>query len=493
MSQQTQSFRTIANVSTTLSTNDSSINLTNTLLNSILGSGAATKNLSGRENTVLGNQALLASTGGDQLVAIGCLAAGNLVAATGAVFVGDRVAPVLISGSDSVLIGMSGGANVLYATSSVMIGPNTGVLSLGSKIIDAVSIGSRAMTGGLGSTSVGARSVATGDASVCIGYCNIHHSSGGITVGASCSNTCENSIIIGNGLGYEGAPGESNNLTIVAGRGTGRLNIQNVLTGRPNLSTRVYDLQLATPSGSISLLAPTGVVASGGLSAQTLTTPSITVSSASATSRSPSWNIALTLASVSTGADLLLTSSNGTQVTFCDDFVPGVLNFTAQHRCAVLSPIEMLPPGSIVVASGTYSSLDGSTLPTIDESVPVVEASTRARDPRVFGVISSHEPPHHLTDRRSFRLGSLGFSLHKHPEETCARAVVNAGGEGGILVCDSNGPIRNGDLLVSSDRRGLAMRQGDDLVRSSTVAKATCDCFFVSVSGAVLIGCTYMC
>lgn len=508
MSQQSQSFRTIGNVPTTLSANDLSINLTNTRLNAIIGAGAAPKNTTGKENTILGTQALLGNVIGNGMVAVGCLAASRLQSATGAVFVGDRAAPSLISATDSIFVGLLAGYNALSVDSCVVIGPNTGVGSPSVTIKDLVTIGSRAVLDGTGGTLVGARSSASGDACVCVGYSNFHQSVNGITVGSGCRNTCADSIMIGFGLGLgQEQEGGSNNLTIVAGAGTGRLNIQNALTGAVNPSTDTYDLQLVTPSGSITLVAPAGVVASGSLSAKALSTPSITVSPpapASGPATTTSWNIALGPASQSAGTDLLLVSSNGTEVVFFDDFVPGILNFTAQHRCALLESPPPLPPGppdcpplrpgSVVIATGRYLGLDGSGEPSIDESVPIVAAACTAYDRRVFGVVSSHEEG---GQRRLFRVGSLGFSLRRPEDDGLwSRATINAGGEGGILVCDANGPIVNGDLLVSSARRGLAMRQGDDVVRSCTVAKATCDCAFRGhdAGGAgVLIGCVYMC
>lgn len=509
MSQQSQSFRTIFNVSTTLSANEASINLTNTRMNAVIGAGAASKNITGQENTIFGSQALYGNTIGSALVAFGCLSASNLQTGSGAVFVGNRVAPSLRTCSDSIFVGHAAGSNTLSAESCVVLGPNSGVGTPSQTLIDVVSVGSRCVSDGTGGTLIGSCSSASGDAFICIGYCNIHHAARGITVGTCCSNTCSDSIVIGNNLGYN--TGGSNNLTIIAGHGTGRLNIQNILTGQPNTSNSAYDLQLATPSGSISLIAPTGVVASGGMSAQTFTTPSITISPPALSSPSilsslvskTSWNISLATPTPASGTDLLLESSNGTQVTFCDDFVPGVLNFTAQHRCALLHTSDVpLLPGSLVVTTGAYLGLDGSDLPSINESVPVVAPSQHARDPTVFGVVSCHEEID-PSQRRVFRVGSLGFSLPRHPDERLSRVVVNAGGEGGILVCDANGPIMNGDLLTSSDCIGLAMRQGDDLVRSSTIAKATCACDFkrsMTETGmcergekmGVLIGCVYL-
>jgi hypothetical protein len=215
----------------------------------------------------------------------------------------------------------------------------------------------------------------------------------------------------------------------------------------------------------------------------------------------------------------VLRSANGAAVRFVDDFVPGVLDFTAQHRCDSFegerqgrgSPrfpgLGCTPPepiGRLVVATGAYSHRDGGTEPTVDEAVPVVALCTVARDPRVFGVVSAVSdtsgPPVAGRAGRAgragpvYRLGNLAF----HVEDVRTRGggrllTVNAAGEGGICVCDENGPIRAGDLLVSSGTvPGAAMRQGDDVVRACTAAKATCDCDFLGADpGVRLVGCVY--
>lgn len=507
MSQQAQSFRTIGNVSTNSAANDGSLNLTNTKNNAVVGTGASTKNLTGRDNTVVGTNALFQSTGGDGIVAVGFLAAQNMNSAAGAVMIGDRVAARLASGSDSIVVGFAGGANVTAASGSVIIGPNAGTTADNrSCIYDGVGIGSHTLVVGTGPTCVGAGSLASGDASICIGFCNVHIAAGGVTVGSYCSNTCANSILIGQGL----PSGNNNtspcdNLIIVAGGGLGHLNVQNVLTGSVDTSTGLYDLSLSTSAGTLSLGSSHGTLVTGGLASDSIVSPLLTVRSASAKS---SWNVALAPDSECSWADLMLSSSHGTQVTFCDDFVTGVLNFTAQHRCILSHDGNTLAPGSVVVATGTYSGLDGSPLPKIDEAVPVVAPSTFAHDTRVFGVVSRPEEltsvaaqAHMSSHRRTFRVGSIGFSVPRLQGETMTRVVVNSGGEGGILVCDANGPIENGDLLVSSPFMGLAMRQGDDTVRASTVAKATCACDFADDANIAsslmvreaLIGCVYMC
>jgi len=102
--------------------------------------------------------------------------------------------------------------------------------------------------------------------------------------------------------------------------------------------------------------------------------------------------------------------------------------------------------------------------------VPVVELSDAPRQCSVFGVICSPDSGNTAT----FALGNIRF------EQPLAgpRITVNASGEGAIWVSDVNGPVRNGDLLCSSTVPGYAMRQDDDVRRSYTVAKVTCDCDF---------------
>jgi hypothetical protein len=50
----------------------------------------------------------------------------------------------------------------------------------------------------------------------------------------------------------------------------------------------------------------------------------------------------------------------------------------------------------------------------------------------------------------------------------------------GFKVCDQNGSIEKGDLLVSSDTAGYLMKQSDDIIRSSTAGKSMEDISFNS-------------
>ena len=120
---------------------------------------------------------------------------------------------------------------------------------------------------------------------------------------------------------------------------------------------------------------------------------------------------------------------------------------------------------------------------TIEDAIPMVELSRKKKDKRVLGVLG-------LNTRRN-----------SHPE----RLIVNAIGEGGIWVCNSNGNIENGDYITSSDYLGYGEKQDDDLLHNYTVAKATIDCDFILDSPYYIclelndnikiafISCTYHC
>jgi len=187
-------------------------------------------------------------------------------------------------------------------------------------------------------------------------------------------------------------------------------------------------------------------------------------------------------------SDLRFISNNGTVVTFTDDFSPDVLNFTGKHRCQpldvdIVCNKEDLKQyiGKLVYATGKYKNLLNTDEIIIDEAIPIVDVVKKAKDPRVFGVISGCEWPSHT---REYKLGTMNFSTDKHDVEI-PRFIINSVGEGAIWVCSQGGPLQNGDLLTSSDIPGYAMKQEDDIVRNYTVAKITCDCDFTTNSTVV--------
>ena len=190
--------------------------------------------------------------------------------------------------------------------------------------------------------------------------------------------------------------------------------------------------------------------------------------------------------------DLEFVSWKQTAVAFTETFDAGLLNFTGSHRCSVEEGCGVdwaAHVGCIVASTGRYKDLDGAERLHVDEAVPVVELCTERESNRVFGVVAGVEDARQA--RRHFQLGNMRFA---HDKRGHNKVIVNSVGEGGIWVCDANGPLRNGDLVCASGRAcGSGMRQPDDIVRSKTVAKITCDCLFEPGEGRRFVGCIYMC
>lgn len=170
---------------------------------------------------------------------------------------------------------------------------------------------------------------------------------------------------------------------------------------------------------------------------------------------------------------LVFQSGSGTILRFGDNFQPELFNFTGKHRCTMKGQYDNNLKGRIVSATGEYLSLDNKNTVSIDEAIPIIELSRRAYDKTCFGVISEVET---CTKKRVFRLGNMEMEIDKAEEDI--KVIVNSVGEGGIWVCNANGNLQNGDLVVSSGIDGFGMRQDDDVIRSCTVAKITCDCVF---------------
>ncbi|MFZ1426454.1 MAG: hypothetical protein WAS21_06770 [Geminicoccaceae bacterium] len=100
---------------------------------------------------------------------------------------------------------------------------------------------------------------------------------------------------------------------------------------------------------------------------------------------------------------------------------------------------------------------------------PLVDLSTRAADPRVYGVVGHRESA--------------------DPESTVfgGKLMVDAAGSG---MARCVGPIRNGDLLMTSDVPGCAQAQPDEGQYSYTLGKARQDS--PDLGGARLVPCTLL-
>ncbi len=197
----------------------------------------------------------------------------------------------------------------------------------------------------------------------------------------------------------------------------------------------------------------------------------------------------------------------------------GELNFTGQHPCKPVKPISEYQDkiGYIVIATGTIANqprehvkTDGTRknlypdfpldAPTVDEALPVVKLSEQPNDKRVYGVISQPDDPN--TTRRDRKSFAGGFNVLDE-NRADDRLIINALGEGAIMVCNINGNLENGDYITTSHIEGLGMKQDDDLLHNYTAAKIIEDCNFASGTTDVthngvtykakLVGCTYHC
>lgn len=172
------------------------------------------------------------------------------------------------------------------------------------------------------------------------------------------------------------------------------------------------------------------------------------------------------------------------------------MNFTGQHRCECLTPIDQLVPGLILEATGKYHNMFGTNrdVPSVSDSIPIVQVCDTIRSKKVFGVYSEKE------DKREYRAGNFVSTYIKNDNDD--RVFVNSLGEGGILVCNSSGNIANGDY-IECFRMGYGQKQKSGMMRNTTVAKSTQDCDFtdsttsIDVSGItykiMFIGVTYHC
>jgi len=154
-------------------------------------------------------------------------------------------------------------------------------------------------------------------------------------------------------------------------------------------------------------------------------------------------------------------------------------SFTGKHICTVeldkITSNENLL-GLIVESTSRYMNFASGqpnqiVKPSIDDSVPIVTLSKQDKSKKVFGVISIEY------DKKSNPHLRFGFNYESiYQNEN--RYEINSIGEGGIWICNKNGPLENGDFITSSTVPGYGMVQDDDLNHNYTVGKITCDCDF---------------
>jgi hypothetical protein len=70
---------------------------------------------------------------------------------------------------------------------------------------------------------------------------------------------------------------------------------------------------------------------------------------------------------------------------------------------------------------------------------------------------------------------------------------INSLGEGQVNVCGEGGNLEIGDLIVTSSIQGKGKKQGDDIIRSTTVAKVRENVSFSSATEVKQVACIYLC
>lgn len=143
-------------------------------------------------------------------------------------------------------------------------------------------------------------------------------------------------------------------------------------------------------------------------------------------------------------------------------------------------------PGDIVIDTGRILMRSG-----IDDAVGINALPDTVADPRVYGVISRRVP--FEADALMAAFGPQAAALRDYCAERYDRLVINSLGEGLINVCGRGGDIAAGDLLCASSLPGAGQRQGDGVMRASTVAKAREVATFSDPDEVRRIACTYHC
>jgi len=110
--------------------------------------------------------------------------------------------------------------------------------------------------------------------------------------------------------------------------------------------------------------------------------------------------------------------------------------------------------------------------PTMTEAHYHVELTHPANKRGVYGVLAPYDFP---ISNPTGDEGEQSYDGTFIPQKTSHDkiAFVSQAGEGQIWVCDENGSVANGDYLCPSSVPGMAMRQADDIKRSTTVFKSS--------------------
>ena len=177
----------------------------------------------------------------------------------------------------------------------------------------------------------------------------------------------------------------------------------------------------------------------------------------------------------------------------------GTSPFTGCHDGLMLKGTTAIP-GDIIVDTGVVVATSGVT-----DTITEVTVSSTANQKGAIGVFAdiSQQMPSILQIaeivpvwQNDEWVDSVVYKLNPIYQpivDTHDYVAINSVGEGQINVCAENGNFQVGDLIVCSSTFGKGMKQSDDIVRNTTVAKIRENVAFTSSTEVKLVSCIYMC
>jgi hypothetical protein len=177
----------------------------------------------------------------------------------------------------------------------------------------------------------------------------------------------------------------------------------------------------------------------------------------------------------------------------------GTAPFTGCHDGLLLKDTTVVA-GDIIIDTGVIVATSGVT-----DTITEVAVSATANQKGVLGIFAtiSTQIPNILqipvivpvwqdnewVDTVEYELNPI----YQPIVDTHDYVAINSVGEGQMNVCGENGDFQVGDLIVCSSTPGKGMKQSDDLVRNTTVAKIRENVAFASPTEVKLVSCIYMC
>jgi len=177
----------------------------------------------------------------------------------------------------------------------------------------------------------------------------------------------------------------------------------------------------------------------------------------------------------------------------------GTAPFTGCHDGLLLKGTTVVA-GDIIVDTGVIVATSG-----VSDTLTEVAVSATANQQGAIGVFaatSTQTPsilqipkvvPKWEIDEWVDTVEYILNPVYQPIVDTHDYVAINSVGEGQINVCGEGGNFQIGDLIVCSSTAGKGMKQSDDIVRNTTVAKIREVVTFASPTEVKLVSCIYLC